>query len=472
MANDFVGFTDANHDAIFGTTPDLPADDLPEPEPESRPVTDPLYRFIGGYAGTGKTYLVREEARRYDDIILCATSGIAAVNLGGTTINSLLWFYDLASLRTSYELGRLHAAIRRIADSRYTRIAIDECSMMDGAQLDILCMAFDEVNNARITQGKRPIGITLIADFLQLPPVGWGEKKLGYDGKPLPPIQFCFERPSWARFAENTTLLTIPRRQADAQFISALQAVRRGDALTAMEYFGSRLNPFEDPTFDGTTILAKNDEVDRYNRLRMMDLPGAPVTYTATRTGEQLGEWKNIPEALTLKKDALVMILVNKKLLSEDDDPATVQMLYANGDLAYFIEPVDSPHITEEGKQATRRGARLRLKRNNEEVVIYPILREKLVATGAAGVKAPRNEVKGNITYMPLRVAYATTVHKSQGLSLDNVQVMFGNHFFTHFSMLYVALSRARSIEGLRLVGDLTSFVKRCKTNPAVARWL
>ena len=69
-------------------------------------------------------------------------------------------------------------------------------------------------------------------------------------------------------------------------------------------------------------------------------------------------------------------------------------------------------------------------------------------------------------------VAYATTVHKSQGLSLDNVQVMFGNHFFKTPGMLYVALSRSRSPEGLRLVGSAGQFVGRCTVNPVVRSWL
>lgn len=456
--------TDADHDYIFGD------DSLPEPDPAERPADDPLYRFIGGAAGTGKTYLMREEAARYDDVILCATSGIAAVNLGGTTINSLLWYFDSAGLRTAYELGKLHAAIRRVADSRYTRIAIDEMSMMPGDQLAILCMAFDEVNEGRIKQGKRSIGLTLLGDMCQLPPVGWGEKKVDFRGQPLPPIQFCFEQPYWSRFEENITLLTVPRRQADPAFVAALHAVRRGDALEAMEYFKDKLQPYEDPNFDGTTILAKNDEVDRYNKLRMMDLRGKETSFTATKIGEQLGEWKHIPEQLVLKEGALVMVLVNKREPRDvEDDPGVASLIYANGDLAYFIEAVQAPVRDMVGLQTC---ARVRLKRNGREVTIPPTLREKVVATGHTGDKAPRNDIKGSIKYLPLRPAWATTVHRSQGLSLDSVQVMFSSHFFTYSSMLYVALSRARSMEGLRLVGNLTQFVKRCKTNPAVTRWL
>lgn len=457
----FGTFTTAEAQAIFG-------DDLPEPEPDSRPVDDPLYRFLGGAAGTGKTWQVREESRRYDDVILCATSGIAAVNLGGTTINSLLWYFDIASLRTAYELGKLHAALRKIAGSRYRRIAIDEMSMMPSDQLDIICMALDEVNNGLIKAGDRPIGLTLLGDMCQLPPIGWGEKKYDHRKQLLPPVKFCFEADCWPRFAEHITLLTKPMRQADPTFIAALSAVRRGDALEAMEYFRDKLHATEDPNFDGTTVLAKNDEVDRYNKLRMMDLSTDEVYFPATKTGEQLGEWKHVPDRLVVKEGALVMCLTNYR--------AGGEIVYANGDLAYFIDSrmavVTVYDDRGRPRESNERCAHVRLKRNDREVDIPYVKREKKVATGNAGVKAPRDEVKGSIKYMPLRVAYATTVHKAQGLTLDNVQLMFQNHFWTHPSMLYVGLSRARTMEGLRLVGTLSQFVKRCKTNPAVAQWL
>lgn len=81
-------------------------------------------------------------------------------------------------------------------------------------------------------------------------------------------------------------------------------------------------------------------------------------------------------------------------------------------------------------------------------------------------------EIAGWISYLPLRVAYASTVHKSQGLSLDRVQVNIRDAFFKTPSMLYVALSRARTKEGLRLVGSAVAFVERCTTDPRLKAWL
>jgi hypothetical protein len=83
-----------------------------------------------------------------------------------------------------------------------------------------------------------------------------------------------------------------------------------------------------------------------------------------------------------------------------------------------------------------------------------------------------RRYIEGQVEYYPLRLAYASTVHKSQGLSLDRVQVDFRNAFFGNPAMIYVALSRCRTLEGLRLVGMREVFAGRCKVDGQVARWL
>jgi len=83
-----------------------------------------------------------------------------------------------------------------------------------------------------------------------------------------------------------------------------------------------------------------------------------------------------------------------------------------------------------------------------------------------------RQHVLGQVEYYPLRLAYASTIHKSQGLSLDRIQFDFRNHFAGSPAMCYVAISRCRTLEGLRLVGQPEVFAKKCKCDPKVARWL
>lgn len=397
---------------------------------------EPTFMFLAGTAGTGKTTLARARAEK-GDAQLMATTGIAAVNLGGTTINSILRYYDTASLQTNFEFGRLNNILRNYAGSGFRRFIVDEVSMMDKDQLTLLVMAWDQINEWLEGQGKPPMGLTLVGDFAQLPPVK---------------ADFAFESPFWERFDGNTVTLTEPRRQADPEFVRALQAVRRGDK-SATDYFQPLIMKVEDREFQGTTILAKNDEVDRYNMVRLVNLRTPEEKFTSTRGGDAAPEWKNIPETLVLKPGCLVMILSN----SFDEDR---NLIYANGDLGTYIGKVND------------RAAKVKLLRNGEEVYVYKITRERTTATGNKGVKADRVVKEGSIDYMPLRVAYATTVHKSQGLSMDNVQIMMNSQFWMSSGMAYVALSRARTPKGLRIVCSVDQFRARIRVNPKLARWL
>lgn len=440
------------------------------------PPNEPLYHFIGGTAGTGKTYQARQRAEQYSDAMLCATTGIAAVNIGGVTINSLLGYADTDDMRVSYEVGKLGAFLRRLKGSGYHRLILDEVSMMDGHQLDILTAAIEDINQWCRENNKRELGLTLVGDFAQLPPVN---------------APYVFQRPSWSLFEPHQTILTEPRRQADANFVRALQAVRRGDRRMAMDYFGSRIVTGEEREYNGSTILAKNDEVDRYNNLRLMQLAGPEDRYVTTRFvkdgGKEPAEWrKNIPDVVRLKRGALVMILANRRMPGDPTD--NPEMIYANGDLGIYKEPVHEwidhggsigdtaiaavQHRDIEKYKGSYTWAKVTLHRTGQDVLVPMQLRQKGKPTGRAGKKLARTEVEAEIEYMPLRVAYATTCHKSQGLSLDNVQIMFHSKFWAHPGMLYVALSRARTPQGLRLVGTPGQFEARINTDPNIRRWL
>lgn len=98
--------------------------------------------------------------------------------------------------------------------------------------------------------------------------------------------------------------------------------------------------------------------------------------------------------------------------------------------------------------------------------------RETLIEEHAEYRIDGKYEIVGEITYLPLRLAWATTVHKSQGLTLDRCQINIGDSFFKYPGMLFVALSRARTLEGLRLVGTPQQFAQRCTVNPVVRPWL
>lgn len=461
------------------TIKELGLEEEPEPEPEAEPdpesfeepledkvvdepeglsllraADDRLFRFVGGPAGSGKTFLFKALAASDSRVQLVSTTGIAAINLGGTTINSALGYFDTGSLKESYVHGWVQAKLRKYRSSGITRWVLDEASMLDGDQLTLLVRAIEEVNKdgreepdpdsdepyARYDRPQPLIGLTLVGDFAQLPPVK---------------ARFAFEVDAWSRFSSNVMMLSKIWRQADEGFINALRCARKGDGLGALEFFRDRLVPSQDSDFDGPTILAKNDEVDRYNLFRFDALRTPIHKFISTREGKPRSEWKQIPEELDLREGALVMVLANRK--TRGDDGA---YLYVNGDLGTFEGAFD--HNT----------ALVRLKRTGEVAMVTMVERENLEPTGATGARKERFAVVGSIRYMPMRLAWATTVHKSQGLSLDKVQVSLGSYFFSNPGSVYVALSRARTADGLRLVAHPDLFVARCKADARVARWL
>ena len=440
---------------------------------------------LSGTAGVGKTWVARELAQD-PSVMLCATTGIASVNLGeGTTINAALKYFDTASMKDAFLKGYLQSQLRKLRRVGVRTLVLDEKSMLNADQLTYLVRALDDVNKGKgydaslegynadePIRGDPPMmGLVLVGDFGQLPPVP--------DKDPLTqkslPVKFAFDSPEWERFAKHRVVLTQIRRQTDRDFIGALHAVRRGDTRSALEFFTqTRFSEQIDDQFGGTTIFAKNDAVDRYNALRMDALRGRALTYTSTRTGKQRGDWKLIPDVLTLKEGALVMVLANHRVYANDEDEIGA-LLYCNGDLGTLLAPQGL-------------GWRVKLHRTGGEVNVLPITRhntiplepgrrkELIEELGVDGAKAriidSRQEIVGSVSYMPLRCAYGCTVHKTQGLTLDAVQVNLTDPFFRQPGMLFVALSRARSASGLRIVGSPRGFAERCTVNGRVGRWL
>lgn len=416
------------------------------------------YSFITGSAGTGKTTLVRAWCREERGAVLCATTGIAAVNLGdAVTVNSLLGYFDTTSLRDNYIHGFLQSRLRKLRAAGTTRYILDEVSMLEADALALLVGAFEDVNNeASVLRGDEPeIGLTLVGDFLQLPPIGEKPEK----GRRETQAKYAFESPVWApHFAPNVVRLSTIHRQADPDFIAALRALRDGTDLELLTPLHACLDKTLDFHFEGTTIFAKNSEVDRFNQLRLRELPPPSVIYTSTRDGKARGEWKNIPETLVLRPGALVMVLSN---FYDDDASGNRHIVAANGDLATFESPIQA------GTSAPH-AARVRLYRTGEVVTIPYVTEHNRKATGN-----PRQpwETVGFVKYLPLRLAWGTTVHKSQGLSLDRVQLAIADPFWGAPAMLYVGVSRARNLEGLRIIGNMAQLKAKVNFDPRVAEW-
>lgn len=425
--------------------------------------TPPTFTYLSGAAGSGKTFLAAQWAAESAGFELLASTGIAAINIGGTTINAYLGYFDTRSLQESYTTGFLSSRLRRLWRAGLRRLVVDECSMLSGDQLGFLKRAIDEVNgdgyqleDEKEGDDERPkLGLTLIGDMCQLAPVK----------EPYP-----FESAEWGAFAANTVTLTQIRRQADPAFIAALRAARRGDGQAVREFFAGKLARTTDDQYQGSTLFATNQAVDRYNWIRMDKLQTAPITFVNLREGEQRSEWGNpknppntwgIPQRLMLKAGALVMIRANRRLLLGKG------FEYANGDLG-VVEDADIVNGL----------CSVRLQRTGGIVGVQYVRREKKVPCDAARRRELRDagqnekisddgkwEITGWVEYMPLQIAYGSTVHRSQGLSLDAVQVNIADRFFSTSGMLYVALSRCRTAEGLRIVGTEAALVERCTVN-------
>jgi len=412
--------------------------------------------FTSGAAGTGKTWMWRERiAADPTSGILAATTGIAAINLGTTTLNALLRFFDTDSLRDAYLQGSLVRRLKELRDD-YRRIVIDEVSMMDGDQLSILVRAALECNS--FLSPAPPLGLTLVGDFAQLPPVK---------------ARWAFESDEWHRFDAHTTRLTKVWRQDAGPFLEALNLTRVGDGGGAAELLsreGLEWHSALDIQFDGTTIVSKNDQVDRYNGMALDRLSGATFSLGNRRWGKQRGEWKQVPDRVTLKRGALVMLLSNS--YDEEGD-----MLYANGDTGHVEEWYGS-------------SLQVRLVRNGQLVGVERVIRDvgqKRKPDGWPAYRANghgewlpsphwmpnrRRFVEGQLEYWPVRLAYASTVHRSQGISLDRAQIDIRDHFFGQPAMLYVAMSRCRTLGGLRVVGQRERYVTQCATDRRVSPWL
>jgi len=418
--------------------------------------------FVSGAAGSGKTFEMKRRIAEDPHFgILTSTTGVSAINLDTVTVHSKLGFYDTDSLLDAYTSGKLQRRLRALHSEGYRRLVIDEVSMLHARQLDTLYLAINEVNvGSTFAALDPPLGLVLTGDFCQLPPVK-GE--------------WAFKAQCWPDFAAHTTRLTKIWRQADVGFLEALNLARSGDGVetaACLKHLNCNFSLGLDLNFDGTTIVAKNAEVDRYNNIRMAAIKEEPIKLVNTRWGLQLSDWKNIPETLTVKPTALVMLLANNK----DEAGGFV---YVNGDLAHVSAVEDFGEF---------KLIAMTLLRGDKKVAVGQITRqnlskqepsESMIAQARLnGDRDPyfdeqRNRwVLGEVCYWPMRLGYASTVHKSQGLSLDRVQIDCRDGFFGANNLAYVALSRARTVAGMRVVGSPEILARRINLDSEVKDWL
>ena len=374
--------------------------------------------FLTGEPGAGKSYTIRQYVNFLRstgiDPAITASTGIAATHIGGMTLHSWSGIGINKSMNAA-ELNEIAGRDRLAKRIRATEVLIiDEISMFEGRTLNLV----DAVCRT-IKQSQQPFGglqVGFVGDFFQLPPVS-------RSGEPLP--QFAFDSESWRAAKPVICYLSEQHRQEDETFLDILSALRRGtinDEHKAL--LGERQIVFMDDVFgEMTKLFSHNVDVDRMNTQALSQLEADPRTYRMHAYGappliEQLKRGCLSPELLTLKEGARVMFTKN----STDGS-------YVNGTTGEI-----SGFSKENG---------------------YPIVKLRSGRFIEAATTEWKIEAEGKtvaaIVQLPLRLAWAMTVHKSQGMSLDAALIDLSSAFA--YGQGYVALSRVRSLAGLHLQG-------------------
>lgn len=371
--------------------------------------------FLTGPAGSGKTYVlnqfVREARAKGKKVAVTASTGLAATHLNGSTIHT--W----SGIGINDELKKY--TIADMSKSRRDQIitadvlVIDEVSMLHDYRLDMV----DEICR-KIREDNKPFGglqVVLCGDFYQLPPVNRDDSRAG---------GFVVKSEAWAAMEPIICYLEEQHRQDDDQLLEILTALRANDlrrrhAEALMERKMTR-TPFDDPV---TELYTRNINVDEVNDQKLRDMVGELHDFEMTTTGranavESLKKSCLAPETLQLKEGAFVMFVKN-----------SLERKYVNGTLGTVIE--------------------------FEQFTGYPVVRtkdgRKVIAKPDTWEMRDGDKKVASLTQIPLRLAWAITVHKSQGMTLDAAHVDLSNAFVP--GMGYVALSRVRSLDTLTLGG-------------------
>jgi hypothetical protein len=370
--------------------------------------------FLTGQPGAGKTYLLNQYIKYLDahhvTAAVTASTGIAATHIGGTTIHSWtgIGIRKGLSARQLDELLQREYLVKRMEKTKV--LIIDEISMLDGIMLDDI----DQVCKM-LRYNHEPFGglqVIFVGDFFQLPPISRNNQ-----------TSFAFQSNSWKEARLAYCYLSEQHRQTDGMFFSILTQLRTGnldpDAYEAL--MEARHRTFDDG-IEPVRIYTHNLDVDKVNQERLDSLEGDSKNFKMNTLGkknqvERLKKSCLSPEYLELKEGAVVMCTKNNFDLG-----------YVNGTMGTVLGHDDAGMPIIESTTGKR----------------YTMPR-------AEWAYEDEGKTIAAITQIPLRLAWAITVHKSQGMSIDRAEMDLSQTF--EYGQGYVALSRVRSLEGLRLLG-------------------
>jgi uncharacterized protein YpbB/GTPase SAR1 family protein len=404
--------------------------------------------FLTGKAGTGKTTLLREIIETtHKNTVVVAPTGIAALNAGGVTIHSMFQlpfggfipafnvesqftetvkFESKDTLRRHFKMGGLKKSVIRNMEL----LIIDEVSMLRADLLDAMDYMMQTVRKKTTPFGG--VQVLFIGDLLQLPPVirdeEWRTLRAYYKGK------FFFHSHVVQQNPPLYIELSKIFRQTDSTFISVLNNLRNNQ-ISAEDI--QVLNKYVKPDFDlkankgYITLTTHNAKADTMNSQALHDLKGELITYKSDIVGDFPEKIFPIEENLKLKIGAQVMFVKNDTSMDKN---------YFNGKMG-IIKSLSSQeilvHFPEEDKT-------IEVEKYEWQNIRYKV---------DQATKEIEEEVLGTFVHYPIKLAWAITVHKSQGLTFDKAAIDVSQVFMP--GQAYVALSRLRSLEGLVLLSPL-----------------
>ncbi len=383
------------------------------------------HAFITGRAGTGKSTLLEYFRNTTGkEIAVLAPTGVAAVNVRGQTIHSFFGFRPDIALAKVKRLSGSGRQLYRQLDA----VVIDEASMVRADLLDCV----DKFLRLNGKDEKKPFGgiqMVFIGDLHQLAPVVSGENTAITDSYESP---YFFDSKSFGQIKPEFVELEKIYRQKDERFIGLLNAIRNNKATDAdFRLLNTRLDPEFEPDAGSPciTLTPTNKAAEEINGSRLARLPGKAVSFKGTVKGGFNPNSLPTSADLKLKEGARVMLLNN--------DSAG---RWVNGTLGkitgfYDDEEDEAVEVKLDG------GGTEIVKRYRWDAFSYFFN----PATGSIDSKS-----NGSFTQYPLKLAWAVTIHKSQGKTFDNVLIDIGRGTFAP-GQTYVALSRCRTLEGITL---------------------
>lgn len=372
--------------------------------------------YLTGQAGSGKTFLLNKYIsflkKNKIPVAVTATTGIAATHLNGFTIHS--WSgIGVKSHLSEKEISKMSSKFKKKSQIEEAKVLIiDEISMLHSYRLDLVNQICKNIRH-----NKDPFGglqVIVCGDFFQLPPI---------NEEGFPTSSFAFKANCWAEMGLKVCYLEEQHRQWDEELLKVLNDIRSQDvSQSTFEKLQGRLKqPLANNDFL-TKLYSHNIDVDAINYAELSKIKKPAITFKMESVGpiELLKGLKRgcmAPEELVLKEGAVVMFVKNNPNRG-----------YINGTLGKVVD------FDSEGWP-----------------VVQTYSGREIVATEVSWKLEDNDKVLCEISQVPLRLAWAITVHKSQGMSLDAAEIDLSKSFA--FGMGYVALSRVRSLEGIKLLG-------------------